>query len=200
MSFAELRGGADILAPMRRSPRRVVALLAAAIACTTARDAAAQSRGTVAVLGFGATPTEDEAARTITTVLEQSARRVGLTVASAMPSLEQALAVVGCEEVFVDDCMPRIVENLRLERVIYGRAVRRGENIRFEITFFDATTRVRRHTGIEVPRALAVDSDTLGRFARRALAELIPATNSPASAASPAPRSPGNASPPNARR
>ncbi len=159
------------------------AALAALLASSPARRAFAQeARGPICVLGFVATPTEDEAARTMIAVLESSAARVGFTVAPGMPALEQALAMAGCEEAFMDDCMPQVVRSLGVSRVIYGRVSRTGATVAFELSMYDAGSRsLRRAARIDVARAMSVDSDTLRRVARRAIDQLVP----PASPAPP---------------
>ena len=122
--------------------RFATAALTLLLVLSTPWSASAQTnRGPLAVLGFSATPSEDEAARTLTSVVEQQARRLGFTLVQNTPSLEQALALAGCEEVFMDDCMPQIVDGLNATRVIYGRVSRNGDNVRFEISLYETSTR-----------------------------------------------------------
>lgn len=160
--------------------RFVLAVFSALAVMGLASNALAQGRGPLVILGLRAPDGDDEAAANATSALRRAARSSGFEVPNDSPALEQSMASFGCDDSLPPTCLSQIAGDLHAQRMVYGQVRRHGRGrdavLSIQVSLFDmASSNTTGHDQVEVPRAMAQDSDSLTHSASRLIGTIAPA-------------------------
>ncbi len=160
--------------------RFMLAVLSALVVMGLCSTALAQGRGALVILGLRAPDGDDEAAANATAALRRAARNAGFEVPNDSPALEQSMASFGCDDSLPPTCLSQIAGDLHATRMIYGQVRRHGRGrdavLSIQVSMFEtASSNTTGHDQVEVPRAMAQDSDSLTHSAARLIGTIAPA-------------------------